>query len=201
MTPAHHVRSRWPGPGTSPLVVPRYLRAGPLVSAKQVAGRCPRPLTCLTTGSEELSLQRTVQARTTIAASASAVFECLADYRCATVFIEGLEQLTPLGPPTTGEDAQFEAILKVGVRTLRTTIMIASLQPRRSITWCSAGSDAQSLTFDLRPSHGQTTVSLTLTYEQPGGIAGTLIAPFVERTVQQRATGALDRLREHLSPA
>jgi uncharacterized membrane protein len=125
----------------------------------------------------------------------------LADYRCATVFIEGLEQLTPLGPRTTGEDAQFEAILKIGVSTLRTTIMIASLQPRRSITWSSAGSQAQRLTFELRPSHGQTTVSLTVTYEQPSGIAGALIAPFVEHTVQLRATGALDRLREHLSPA
>ena len=166
-----------------------------------MAGRCPRPLACLTTASEELSLQRTVQARTTIAASAGAVFECLADYRCATVFIEGLEQLIALGPRTTGEGAQFEALLKVGGRTLRTTIMIAALQPRRSITWCSAGGDTQSLTFELRASRGQTTVSLTVTYEQPSGIAGALIAPFVEHTVQHRATGALDRLREHLSPA
>jgi uncharacterized membrane protein len=146
-------------------------------------------------------LRQTVQARTTIAASAGTVFECLADYRQAGIFIEGLEQLTPVGSQTTGENARFEAILDVGVRTLRTTIVITSLEPRRSITWSSAGADGQSLTFELRPRRGGTTVSLTVTYEPPGGIAGALIAPFVEHTVQHRATGALDRLREHLSPA
>ena len=106
-----------------------------------------------------------------------------------------------MGSQTTGENARFEAILDVGVRTLRTTIVITSLEPRRSITWSSAGADGQSLTFELRPRRGGTTVSLTVTYEPPGGIAGALIAPFVEHTVQHRATGALDRLREHLSPA
>jgi hypothetical protein len=146
-------------------------------------------------------LRQTVQARATIAASAGTIFECLADYRCAEVFIEGLEQLTPVGLQTSGEDARFEAVLKVGVRTLRTTIVITSLEPRRSITWSSAGDDGQSLKFDLSPRRGKTTVSLTVTYEQPGGMAGALIAPFVERTVQHRATGALERLREHLSPA
>ncbi len=89
----------------------------------------------------------------------------------------------------------------MGVRTLRTTIVITSLEPRRSITWSSAGDDGQSLKFDLSPRRGETTVSLTVTYEQPGGMAGALIAPFVEHTVQHRATGALERLREHLSPA
>ena len=92
------------------------------------------------------------------------------------MFIEGLEQLTPVGLQTSGEDARFEAVLKVGVRTLRTTIVITSLEPRRSITWSSAGDDGQSLKFDLSPRRGETTVSLTVTYEQPGGMAGALIA-------------------------
>jgi uncharacterized membrane protein len=148
---------------------------------------------------EELGLTHTVQARTTIAASAGTVFGFLADYKRAEVFIEGLEQLTPVGSQTTGEGARFEAVLKLGVRTLRTTIVIASIEPDRSITWSSAGDDGQSLTFELRPRQGGTTVILTVTYEQPGGFAGAFIAPFVERTVQHRATGALERLRGHVS--
>lgn len=124
----------------------------------------------------------------------------MADYKQADVFIEGLEELTPLGPETTGEPARFDAVLDVGVRTLRTTIVISSLEPNRSVTWSSTGNEGQSLAFELSPEQGATTVGLTVTYERPSGIAGTLIAPFVEHTVQHRATAALERLREHLSP-
>lgn len=144
-------------------------------------------------------MTQTVRARRTIAASADAVFACLADYKQADVFIEGLEELTPLGSETTGEDARFEAVIDVGVRTLRTTIVISSLEPGRSVTWSSAGDEGQRLAFELAADPGGTLVSLTVTYERPGGIAGTLIAPFVEHTVQHRATVALERLREHFS--
>ena len=94
-------------------------------------------------------MTQTVRARRTIAASADAVFACLADYKQADVFIEGLEELTPLGSETTGEDARFDAVIDVGVRTLRTTIVISSLEPARSVTWSSAGDEGQSLAFEL----------------------------------------------------
>ena len=137
----------------------------------------------------------------TIAASPEQLYECLADYQRAEVFIEGLEQLTPKGEQTEGEGAQFDAVLKVGPRTLRTTIGISAVDPGRSITWSSAGDEGQSLTFHLRPERGKTSVSLEVSYEEPGGIGGALIAPFVEQTVRQRSTTALERLREHVSSA
>ena len=143
-------------------------------------------------------MRKTVQAQTTIAASAEVLFECLSDYQRAEVFIEGLEELTPTGPKTEGEGAQFDAVLKVGPRTLRSTIEIAALEPGRSITWSSAGEDGQSLRFDLKPDHGETSVSLVISYEEPGGLGGAIIAPFVEHTVRERASGALERLREHV---
>jgi uncharacterized membrane protein len=145
-------------------------------------------------------LRKTVRAETTIAAPVAKLFDCLADFECAEVFIEGLEQLTPKGSRTAGEGAQFDAVLKVGPRTLRTTIEIAALEPGRSITWTSAGDEGQSLIFDLRPEDGETSVSLTVTYEEPGGIGGILVAPFVEQTVRQRSASALERLREHAAP-
>jgi uncharacterized membrane protein len=144
-------------------------------------------------------LRKTIREKTTIAASPETLFECLADYERAEVFIEGLEELKPAGDQTAGEGASFDAVLKVGPRTLRTTIEIAEIDPGRSITWASRGDDGQSLTFDLQPEPGGTAVSLTVSYEEPGGLAGTLVAPFVEKTVRQRATGALERLREHVS--
>jgi carbon monoxide dehydrogenase subunit G len=146
-------------------------------------------------------LRKTVSSRAKIAATPEALLACLADYKRAGVFIEGLERLTPTGRQTKGEGAQFEAVMKVGPRTLRTTTVIASLVPKRSITWSSTGDNGQSLSFELDPDQDETTVSLTIEYQEPGGIAGALIAPFVEQTVQHRADTALVRLKEHCSPA
>jgi uncharacterized membrane protein len=144
-------------------------------------------------------LRTTVRVQATIAAPADVLFECLADYERADVFIEGLEQLTPTGTTTSGEGAQFDAVLKVGPRTLRTTITIGALERDRSITWASAGDGGQSLTFELRALGHETSVSLTVSYEEPGGVGGALIAPFVEQTVRHRSSVALERLREHVS--
>ena len=145
-------------------------------------------------------MTKTVQADATIAAPADEIFDCLADYERAEVFIEGLEQLTPKGTQTAGEGAQFDAVLKVGPTTLRTTIEIAALDPGRTITWSSAGDQAQSLKFDLSPAQDGTSVNLTVTYEEPGGIGGVLMAPFVDQTVRQRTATALERLRDHVAP-
>ena len=90
--------------------------------------------------------------------------------------------------------------MKVGPRTLRTTIEISSIETARSITWSSTGDSAQRLTFDLHPDGDETSVLLAVSYEEPGGLSGPLLAPFVEQTVRHRAVGTLDRLRALVSP-
>lgn len=146
-------------------------------------------------------MQKAVQAEATMSASPEALFACLADYKCAHIFIEGLEELTPTGSATTGKNAKFDAVLVVGSHTLRTTIEIVALDPGRNITWSSAGENAHSLTFELSPEQGATRVCLTVSYEEPGGLGGLFLAPFVASAVQHRADGTLDRLRKHLAPA
>jgi uncharacterized membrane protein len=144
-------------------------------------------------------LAKTVRASAAIAAPAAVIFACLADYKQADVFIEGLEQLTPNGSRTVGQGARFDAVLKVATRTLRTTIEIAALEPDRLITWSSAGDDGQRLTFRLSAGQGETIVELTVDYEEPGGVAGALMAPFIAQVVQHRSETALARLREQVS--
>ena len=117
-------------------------------------------------------MAKTVRASAAIAAPAAVIFACLADYKQADVFIEGLEQLTPNGSRTVGQGARFDAVLKVATRTLRTTIEIAALEPDRLITWSSAGDDGQRLTFRLSAGQGETIVEFTVDYEEPGGVAG-----------------------------
>ena len=145
-------------------------------------------------------MRKTIRASATIAAPAGVLFACLADYRRAEALVEGLDGLSPVSGQTTGRGAQFEADLDVGIRTLHTTIVIADYEPDRSITWSSAGDEGQSLTFDLEPAGDATAVRLAVSYEEPGGLAGALVAPFVERTVQHRADTALQRLGEHAAP-
>ncbi|MGD1011909.1 MAG: SRPBCC family protein [Acidimicrobiales bacterium] len=146
-------------------------------------------------------MQKTVHAEAIIPAPPEAVFACLADYKCAPIFIEGLEELSPTGARTTGEKAQFQAVLKVGPHTLRTTISITHLDPGRSVTWSSTGETAQSLHFELRPGPAGTGVALTVSYEEPGGLGAIFLAPFVASAVQHRTEGALSRIREHLVPS
>ena len=145
-----------------------------------------------------LALRKTVRARGTIAAPAGEIFACLADYERADVFIEGLEQLHPVGSKTEGEGAQFDAVLKLGPRRLATTIVISSFEPGRAITWSSAGDEGQSLSFVLETTKEGVAVELTVDYAEPGGSSGALLAPFVEQTVRHRADTALARLRKHL---
>ena len=145
-------------------------------------------------------MRKTINTKATIAARPETIFACIADYGHADVFIEGLQELEPLGTQTTGEGAQFSAALTIGPRLVHTTIVITSFVPGQVITWASVGDGGQSLTFELTPNKGGTTVNLAVAYDEPGGIAGALIAPFVERTVRHRADTALERLGKELSP-
>ena len=153
----------------------------------------------LSVAAEDRALNKTVRASTTIPAAPDTIFACLADYECAEIFIEGLEQLRPVGAVISGQGARFEAVLKVAMSTFQTTIEIASFEPDRLITWSTVGAEGQSLTFELCPGKSGTVVDLSVEYGEPGGIAGALLAPFVCQTVQHRADSALERLREHVS--
>ncbi|MGC9962265.1 MAG: SRPBCC family protein [Acidimicrobiales bacterium] len=134
----------------------------------------------------------------TIDAPPAALFECVADYAVAPLFIEGLQRLTPVGPTTTGEGARFDAVMKVGPSTFHTTIEITEYEENRRITWASSNGHSQAVTFDLEPVRGATKVALEVTYERPTGITGVLLAPAVDETVRLRAHGALRRLKHNV---
>lgn len=144
-------------------------------------------------------MRTTVSATETIGASAVALFDCIADYAVAPLFIEGLQRLTPVSSSTSGEGARFDAVMRVGPRTFRTTIEITAYEEGHLVTWASAGGRSQVLTFELVPEGKATKVVLDISYEKPGGLAGVLAAPVVEETVRSRAHSALRRLREHVA--
>jgi uncharacterized membrane protein len=143
-------------------------------------------------------MRTTVSATETIEASPAAIFDCVADYAVAPLFIEGLQRLTPVSSSTAGEGARFDAVMRVGPRTIRTTIEITAYEEGRLVTWASANGHSQLLTFELTPQAKATKVVLEISYEAPGGLAGVLSAPVVEETVRIRARSSLRRLREHV---
>jgi uncharacterized membrane protein len=144
-------------------------------------------------------MRTTVSATENIRASAVDLFDCVADYAVAPLFIEGLHRLTPVSSNTSGEGARFDAVMRVGPRTFRTTVEITAYEEGRLVTWASAGGHSQSLTFELIAGAASTKVVLDISYEQPGGLAGVLTAPVVEETVRIRARSALRRLQEHVT--
>jgi len=139
-----------------------------------------------------------VQVSETIEASPEAVFDCVADYAVAPLFIEGLQRLTPVSPKTVGEGARFNAIMKVGPSTYHATVEITEYEENRRITWAASNGRAQTVTFDLEPGRGATIVAVEVTYERPSGISGALVAPVVDETVRRRANGALRRLKQNV---
>jgi uncharacterized membrane protein len=141
----------------------------------------------------------TVRASETIEASALSLFDCVADYAVAPLFIEGLQRLTPVSSSTSGEGARFDAVMRVGPKTFRTTIEIKAYEEGRLVTWASTSGQAQELTFELIAEGKATRVVVEISYEKPGGLTGVLTAPVVEETVRSRARTALRRLRDHVS--
>ncbi len=139
----------------------------------------------------------TVRCTSTIAAPASRVFALVSDYRSATAVIEGLEEMTPDGPKSAGEGASFDAVIQLGPRRVRARVRIAKLAHDASITWASSGGDDRSLTFDLHSKGPDSTeVTLTVSYNGPGGLSGLVLAPVVEQNVRSRARRSLERLSQ-----
>jgi uncharacterized membrane protein len=144
-------------------------------------------------------MRTTVSASETIEASAATLFDCVGDYAVAPLFIDGLQRLTPVSSNTSGEGARFDAVMRVGPSTYRTTIEITAYEEGRLVTWSSTSGEPQVLTFKLIPDGKSTRVVVEISYEKPGGLAGVLTAPIVEQTVRSRARSALRTIREHVS--
>jgi hypothetical protein len=143
-----------------------------------------------------MGTQNSVRVSTRIAADAHDLFVLVSEHRNAVRVIEGLEQLTPIGKRTRGVGARFDAILRIGPKSVRAEIEIEELVTDRLVRWRSSHGDDRSITFDFRRAEGATAVRITVTYEGPEGLSGALLAPVVEAAVRERARGTLDRLRE-----
>jgi len=146
-------------------------------------------------------MRTTVRVSGRYEATPATLFACLADYRVAPLFIDGLERLSPVTDVTSGEGARFDAVMRVGPKRFQSTIEIVDYDPDHLVTWASSSGQQQHLTFKLVPDgDAETTkVLLEVSYEGPSGLPGILFAPVVEETVRAHAHGALRKLRRHVA--
>ena len=138
----------------------------------------------------------TVRVNTRIPVAVPEVFPLVSRAEHAVAVIEGLEELSPIGEQDAGVGARFDAVLRLGPKTVSAQIEIAELVENRRVTWSSTGGDNRSITFELREVEQITAVRLTIAYERPDGLGAILLAPVVEETVRSKAHHTLARLRE-----
>lgn len=130
-----------------------------------------------------------------IEAEVHRLFALVSQHENAVRVIEGLETLTPVGGRTRGVGSRFEAVMRLGPKTVRSEIEIAEIRPDRLVRWESPA-EARSLTFEFRSVGEATAVRLTVTYERPAGVGGLLAGPLVEETIRGRARRTLQRMKE-----
>jgi uncharacterized membrane protein len=141
----------------------------------------------------------TIRVGGTIAAPPESIFAYVTDYKLAPLFIDGLQTLTPAGEPTSEAGARFDAEMRIGPKSFQATIEIAAYEENCLVTWSASSGEQRSLTFKLKPDGLGTQVVLEISYERPGGLTGSLLAPIIEETVRSRAHASLRRLRDHMT--
>ncbi|MGH9305164.1 MAG: SRPBCC family protein [Acidimicrobiales bacterium] len=149
---------------------------------------------------------RCVRMRTVVSAGMAKVYSALTDYRQLVDLVDGLETLDPVPAPgalvksangAAEQGARFAARLDVGAHKVEDTLVLSRLAPGELVIWESAGDGSRALSFELRPHEdaSRTSVLLSVSYEEPEGWKGLLLAPVIEQAVRSRARKTLVNLK------
>jgi carbon monoxide dehydrogenase subunit G len=123
------------------------------------------------------------------------VFDWVADHRHVAAALDGVQRWEPLGPATTGVGARFEVALGVSGLALHNVLVLDSWERPRRLGWHSIdGLIAQRGGWRFEPRPEGTLVMLEISYEPPGGIAGSMVAGQVEGAVRVRLDRAMREL-------
>lgn len=143
--------------------------------------------------------ERHFDASTLIQRNPEAVFDWVADYHNVPRVLRGVSRWEPLGPVTRGVGARFDAELNLLGIPLANALVLDTWDEPRAIAWHSeSGVIAQrgEWRFERRPDG--TEVTLTITFQPPGGTAGSLVAQRVDGLVRQRLQAALSSMKKIL---
>lgn len=143
-----------------------------------------------------LMAQRRFSASVLVRRPPEVVFDWVADHRNVASALDGVQRWRPLGPVTTGVGARFEVALGVSGLALQNVLVLDAWDRPRRLGWHSVdGLIAQRGGWRFEPRGEGTLVMLEISYEPPGGIAGSVVAGQVEGAVR----GRLDRAMRELA--
>jgi uncharacterized membrane protein len=124
------------------------------------------------------------------------VFDWVADYRNVPSALEGVRRWRPHGEQTQGAGARFDVEITALGFPLASVLVLDAWDRPRAIGWRSAsGHMPQRGTWQFRPVRDGTELSLTVTYNPPGGALAGLIAGRVEGHMRGRLEESLERIK------
>lgn len=121
------------------------------------------------------------------------VFAYVDDYRSVPDWMFGVTRFTPITDQVSGLGATYEACMKIGPKSLRSTLRVTEWVENEIVVLSSiAGFDVETGWRFADGDHGLTVVDVNFDYRLPGGLAGralgSLIEPVVGQAVKQTET-------------
>ncbi|KIQ15137.1 hypothetical protein ASG56_10130 [Rhodococcus sp. Leaf7] len=121
-----------------------------------------------------------------IAASAEATFDYLSSHENVPDWMFGVTSFTPVGEVKRALGDRFEAEMKLGPKTLRSTVDIVEWVPGSVISLSSVAGFETSSRWTVTPVDDDHCVAdVEFGYEFPGGLTGKAMAKVVEPFISQ----------------
>ncbi|MEE4024199.1 SRPBCC family protein [Gordonia sp. PKS22-38] len=131
----------------------------------------------------------TIRHRSAVAVSRDRVFAYVNDYRNVPKFFFGVSRFEPVTDATDGVGSRFTTTLKVGPKTLSSTVETVEWVENEVIRLESVEGFSANTTWRFTDKDGGTEVDVDFDYTLPGGIAGRalggIIEPFAGQAVRQ----------------
>lgn len=109
------------------------------------------------------------------------VFEYLDDYSTAPEWMLGLSKFEPIGDKTRGLGAVFDGSMKLGPKTLHSTVEVTEWVENKMITMKSIKGFVNWSTWHFKQlGPDETELVVDFTYILPGGVAGKALGRIIE---------------------
>ena len=136
-------------------------------------------------------------ARTVIARPPSEVFAWVAEPSHVPLVLEGVERWQPLGDRADGAGARFDVRVRALGVAVETVLVLDRWEVPRAIGWRSESAPVpHSGGWRFAPRGAGTEVALTIDYEAPGGLLGSLVTARVDAILRERLDRAMRRMRD-----
>ena len=113
-----------------------------------------------------------------------AAFEFVDDYRNVPRWMFGVTKFDPIGEQLSGLGAEFDAVIQLGPKAIRTKIRVTEWERDAVITLSSYEGLSNSSDLRFRAIDAEhTELTVIFGYEFPGGLAGKALAKVVEPAI------------------